>query len=124
MVAIEDQVEEKTENKFPIFRNPDFKHSALRMSKKRVWKNLKQVLALEKSYIWPLEAVNYSHIEAPPSFTPAKRYSDVSGLPAKYTDPLTKLRYSTTSEYYHVRNLSMDIVNGLLEIRKASSIVG
>ncbi|KAB7508211.1 INO80 complex subunit C [Armadillidium nasatum] len=124
MVAAEEQNEEKlTESKIPVFHNPNFKHSAIRFSKKRVWKNLKQILALEKSYIWPTDAVHYSNIEAPPSFTPAKKYSDVSGLPANYTDPLTKLRYANSSEFQYVRGLSMDIVNGLLEIRKANSIV-
>lgn len=43
---------------------------------------------------------------------------------ANYTDPLTKLRFSDASEFYRVRDLPMDIVNGLLELRKANSIVG
>ncbi|RXG67503.1 INO80 complex subunit C [Armadillidium vulgare] len=117
MVAAEEQNEEKlTESKIPVFHNPNFKHSAIRFSKKRVWKNLKQILALEKSYIWPTDAVHYSNIEAPPSFTPAKKYSDVSGLPALYRSS-NKLRYAILSDF-NMSGLSMDIVNGLLEIEK------
>ena len=33
------------------------------------------------------KVVTYGSIDAPPSFKPAKKYSDVSGLPAVYTDP-------------------------------------
>ncbi|XP_076061157.1 INO80 complex subunit C isoform X2 [Oratosquilla oratoria] len=99
-------------------------HSRGRNSKKRAWKNLKQIYAMERNGLWPQDAVLYSSIDAPPAFTPGKKYSDISGLPAKYTDPLTKLRYADTTEFHRVRDLPLDIVSGLLELRKASSIVG
>ena len=64
-----------------------------------------------------------SGIDAPPSFTPAKKYSDITGLPAKYTDPHTKIRYATTEEFARIRVLPTDIVSGYLTLRKAISIV-
>ncbi|KAH0550290.1 INO80 complex subunit C [Cotesia glomerata] len=111
----------------PIFKNPEFqqKFRPITVSgKKRTWRSLKQVLAQEKSLPWPPEFVHYSSINAPPSFRPAKKYSDISGLQAKYTDPQTKLYYATAEEFATVRSLPMDITAGYLALRGASSIVG
>nr|XP_048695270.1 INO80 complex subunit C isoform X4 [Caretta caretta] len=49
--------------------------------KNRTWKNLKQILASERALPWQLNDPSYFNIEAPPSFKPAKKYSDISGLP-------------------------------------------
>ncbi|KAF2359818.1 Vps72/YL1 C-terminal [Trinorchestia longiramus] len=111
-------------NALPPFRNPNFEHRSILSSKKKVWRGLKQIVALERSASWPQDAVLYGSLDAPPSFKPAKRYSDVSGLPAIYTDPMTKLRYANADEFARIRKLPMDLVSGLLELRKASSIVG
>ncbi|XP_043506249.1 INO80 complex subunit C isoform X4 [Frieseomelitta varia] len=92
--------------------------------KKRTWRSLKQMLAQERTLPWPAEVVHYSSINAPPSFRPAKKYSDISGLPARYTDPQTKLYYATAEEFATVRSLPMDITAGYLALRGASSIVG
>ncbi|MEJ1283460.1 INO80 complex subunit C [Cricetulus griseus] len=83
-------------------------------------------------------------IDAPPSFKPAKKYSDVSGLllahmlflclacslhtmfkcsQANYTDPQSKLRFSTIEEFSYIRRLPSDVVTGYLALRKATSIV-
>ncbi|KOB74732.1 hypothetical protein OBRU01_08953, partial [Operophtera brumata] len=51
---------------------------------------------------------NYS-INAPPSFKPTKKYSDISGLPAPYMDRHSKLFYSNCEEFATVRSLPMDI---------------
>ena len=56
-------------------------------TKPKPWRQLKQIVASEQSLPWPEDAVRFSSIDAPPSFRPAKRYSDVSGLEAPYTDP-------------------------------------
>jgi INO80 complex subunit C len=61
-----------------------------------------------------------SDIDAPPSLKPAKKYSDMLGLEAKYTDPQTKLRYATVEEYQIIKSLSNDIVTGYLALRKAT----
>lgn len=42
---------------------------------------------------------------APPSLLPAKKYCDITGLHAAYTDPRTKLRYKGLEVWNVVRNL-------------------
>lgn len=65
-----------------------------------------------------------SSVNAPPSFRPAKKYSDVSGLIAPYTDPHSKLHYHNAEEFVIVRSLPSDLIAGCLALRGASSIVG
>uniref|UniRef100_H2ZWA5 INO80 complex subunit C n=1 Tax=Latimeria chalumnae TaxID=7897 RepID=H2ZWA5_LATCH len=66
------------------FKDPNFVHSGIGGAavgkKNRTWKNLKQILAAERTLPWQLNDPNYCNIDAPPSFKPAKKYSDVSGL--------------------------------------------
>ncbi|MBN3300832.1 IN80C protein, partial [Amia calva] len=106
---------------------PSVQHSgiggAAAGKKNRTWKNLKQILAAERVLPWQLSEASYCNIDAPPSFKPAKKYSDISGLPANYTDPQTKLRFSSTDEFSYIRMLPTDAVTGYLALRKASCIV-
>ncbi|XP_070277089.1 INO80 complex subunit C isoform X2 [Myotis yumanensis] len=117
---------EKTSKPLP-FKDPNFVHSghggAVAGKKNRTWKNLKQILASERALPWQLNDPNYFSIDAPPSFKPAKKYSDVSGLLANYTDPQSKLRFSTIEEFSYIRRLPSDVVTGYLALRKATSIV-
>ncbi|KAF6302902.1 INO80 complex subunit C [Rhinolophus ferrumequinum] len=117
---------EKTAKPLP-FKDLNFVHSghggAVAGKKNRTWKNLKQILASERALPWQLNDPNYFSIDAPPSFKPAKKYSDVSGLLANYTDPQSKLRFSTIEEFSYIRRLPSDVVTGYLALRKATSIV-
>ncbi|KAK6166248.1 hypothetical protein SNE40_022993 [Patella caerulea] len=110
----------------PIFKDPNFIHSskgAAGGKKTRVWKNLKQIISNDRSLPWKATDVTYGSIDAPPSFKPGKKYSDLSGLEAIYVDPQTKLRYSTAEEFSRVRILPGDIVMGYLALRKANTPV-
>lgn len=111
----------------PPFKDPTFMHSgiggAAAGKKNRTWKNLKQILALERTLPWKLNDPNYYNIDAPPSLKPAKKYSDISGLPANYTDPQTKLRFTSSEEFSYIRLLPSDVVTGYLALRKATCIV-
>lgn len=113
--------------KLPSFKDPNFMHSgiggAAAGKKNRTWKNLKQILALERALPWKPDDPNYFNIDAPPSLLPAKKYSDISGLPANYTDPQTKLRYTSSEEFSYIRLLPTDVVTGYLALRKATCIV-
>ncbi|XP_026464998.1 INO80 complex subunit C-like [Ctenocephalides felis] len=62
------------------FKSTTFEHTSKVGNKKKVWKSLKQILASEKALKWPEDTVLYSSINALPSFKPAKKYSDISGL--------------------------------------------
>lgn len=109
------------------FKDPTFTHSgiggAAAGKKNRTWKNLKQILALERTLPWTVNDPNYFSIDAPPSLKPAKKYSDISGLPANYTDPQTKLRFTSSEEFSYIRLLPTDVVTGYLALRKATCIV-
>ena len=52
-------------------------------------------------------AVTYTNIESAPSLHPAhsKQYCDITGLPSRYTDPKTKLRYYDKEIFGVVRTL-------------------
>ncbi|KAM8827208.1 INO80 complex subunit C [Synchiropus picturatus] len=116
-----------SEAKQPPFKDSTFTHSgiggAAAGKKNRTWKNLKQILALERTLPWKLSDPSYHSIDAPPSLKPAKKYSDISGLPASYTDPQTKLRFTSTEEFSYIRLLPTDVVAGYLAVRKATCIV-
>ncbi|XP_072268019.1 INO80 complex subunit C [Pyxicephalus adspersus] len=109
------------------FKQANFLHSgiggAAAGKKNRTWKNLKQILALERALPWQLNDPSYFNIDAPPSCKPSKKYSDISGLPANYTDPQSKLRFTTIEEFNYIRMLPTDVVTGYLTLRKATSIV-
>ncbi|XP_004077908.1 INO80 complex subunit C [Oryzias latipes] len=111
----------------PPFKDHTFQHSgiggAAAGKKNRTWKNLKQLLVLERALPWKLDDPNYYNIDAPPSLKPAKKYSDISGLPANYTDPQTKLRFTSPDEFSYIRLLPSDVVTGYLTLRKATCIV-
>lgn len=84
-------------------------------SKPRVWKSLKQVVTAER-----LQPGAYAALEAAPSLRPWRKYSDLTGLVAPYTDPKTKLRYANRHEYARLRLLTADQVNGYLVLRRAA----
>ncbi|KAL4617072.1 INO80 complex subunit C [Arapaima gigas] len=120
-------VESGTAPKPQPFKDPNFVHSgiggAAAGKKNRAWKNLKQILAVERTLPWQLNDPTYYNIDAPPSLKPAKKYSDISGLPASYTDPQTKLRFASSEEFAYIRLLPTDVVAGYLALRKASCVV-
>ncbi|XP_054165991.1 INO80 complex subunit C-like [Oppia nitens] len=87
--------------------------------KAKVWKNLKQILAIDKTST--INGNSYASLDCHPSQKVIKRYSDLSGLPAKYKDPTTQLLYHNLYEFAIIKTFSNDIINGYLELRKANS---
>ena len=65
---------------------------------------------------------SWSSIEAGPSLMPKKKYSDLSGFEAPYTDPKTKLRYTSVEEYKKVRAMTDDRVQATLAVRGANVV--
>lgn len=89
--------------------------------KKQYWKRLKQLLTTEQ---WPDDGKpTYTEIEAPPSIYPAKHYCDLTGLPAKYVDPRTKLRYSSADQYAIIQSLPEETVQAYLAVRNAAVVI-
>uniref|UniRef100_A0A8C6F2J1 INO80 complex subunit C n=1 Tax=Monodon monoceros TaxID=40151 RepID=A0A8C6F2J1_MONMO len=52
-----------------------------------------------------------------------KKVSTSGFAQASYTDPQSKLRFSTIEEFSYIRRLPSDVVTGYLALRKATSIV-
>lgn len=69
------------------------------------------------------ETPTYLSIEAPPSLLPQKRYCDITGLEAPYTDPATGLRFHDKSVYELVKGLSASTAKDYLAARGVNSIV-
>ncbi|TNY18338.1 hypothetical protein DMC30DRAFT_61534 [Rhodotorula diobovata] len=63
------------------------------------------------------EVVSYSSVEAPPSLLPQKRYCDVTGLEAKYTDPKSTLRYHNPEVYEVLRTFQPAVIQAYLAVR-------
>uniref|UniRef100_L7LS69 Putative ino80 complex subunit c n=1 Tax=Rhipicephalus pulchellus TaxID=72859 RepID=L7LS69_RHIPC len=79
--------EPSTSSKQPSAQQQSQSSSTSTKSKPRVWKSLKQVVTAER-----LQPGAYAALEAAPSLRPWRKYSDLTGLVAPYTDPKTKLR--------------------------------
>jgi INO80 complex subunit C len=54
---------------------------------------------------------------------PAKKYCDITGQPARYTDPKTKLRYADATVFEVVRRLPPDTVQRYLGLRRAAVVL-
>lgn len=118
-----EEITHKEEKKY-VFKDPNFDSTKTINGKKKMWRSLKQITTQERNLPWPDNAINYSCISAPPSFKPAKKYSDISGLIAKYKDPQTSLYYATHEEFSTVRNLPSDIITGYLTLRGSYNPIG
>lgn len=65
----------------------------------------------------------YTNIESAPSMAHHKHYCDVTGLPAPYTDPKTRLRYHNGEIFGLIRNLGQGVAEQYLEARGAHTIL-
>ncbi|CAI5494961.1 unnamed protein product [Closterium sp. Naga37s-1] len=88
----------------------------------RHWKHLKQILQPHNLHDLPPDEANYVTIEAPPSMYPAKKYCDITGLEAPYTDPHSKLRYANPAAFAIARSLPHPHAQAFLALRGAQTI--
>lgn len=65
----------------------------------------------------------YTNIESAPTLAPTKHYCDITGLPAPYTDPKTRLRYANREVFQVVRGLGQGVAEMYLEARGAHTIL-
>lgn len=65
----------------------------------------------------------YTNIEAAPSFAHPKHYCDLTGLPAPYTDPKTRLRYHNKEVFGVIRTLGQGVAEQYLEARGAHTVL-
>ncbi|KAI4103425.1 MAG: hypothetical protein LQ345_007331 [Seirophora villosa] len=67
----------------------------------------------------------YTNIESAPSLHPAHQhhYCDITGLPAPYTDPKSRLRYHNKEVFEVVRALPQSVAEKYLEARGAHVVL-
>ena len=68
-------------------------------------------------------AVTYTNIESAPSLQTKKHYCDITGLPSKYTDPKTKLRYHNQEVFGVIRTFPQGVPDQYLAARGANVIL-
>ena len=70
-------------------------------------------------------AATYTNIESAPSFHPSsqKKYCDITGLPAPYTDPKTRLRYHNKELYGTIRTMPQNVSEAYLAARGAHTVL-
>lgn len=68
-------------------------------------------------------AVTYTNIESAPSLQTKKQYCDVTGLPARYTDPKTKLRYYNSEIFGVIRTFPPGVPDQYLAARGANVVL-
>lgn len=65
----------------------------------------------------------YTNIESAPTLAHPKHYCDITGLPAPYTDPKTRLRYHNKEVFAVVRSLGQGVGEQYLEARGAHTVL-
>ena len=65
----------------------------------------------------------YTNIESAPSLAPLKHYCDVTGLPAPYMDPKTRMRYHNREVFAVIRSLPQGVGEQFLEARGAHTVL-
>ncbi|KXH66250.1 hypothetical protein CSAL01_02715 [Colletotrichum salicis] len=68
-------------------------------------------------------SVTYTNVESAPSLAHTKRYCDVTGLPAPYIDPKTRLRYHDKEVFGLIRTLPQGAAEQYLEARGAHTVL-
>lgn len=87
--------------------------------------NLKQLLTADANNNpdRDVNAPTFTNIEVTPSMMPAKKYCDITGLEAHYTDPKTKLRYHDAEVYTVVKGMSVDAAQAFLSLRNSQIVL-
>jgi INO80 complex subunit C len=96
---------------------PNLAQASRSLSKMVLEKNMK---ANESS---STPSATYTNIEATPTLGHPKHYCDITGLPAPYTDPKTRLRYHNKEIFAVIRNLGPGVAEQYLEARGAHTIL-
>ncbi|KAH0496806.1 hypothetical protein TgHK011_004151 [Trichoderma gracile] len=68
-------------------------------------------------------SATYTNIESAPSLAHAKHYCDITGLPAPYMDPKTRLRYHNKEVFGLIRTLPQSAAEQFLAARGAHTVL-
>jgi INO80 complex subunit C len=106
-------------------KHPNIAQAAQKLSTLVLEKNLQQRRNQLQHPSSAGPAVTYSNIEAAPSLHPAhaRHYCDITGLPSRYTDPKTRLRYHDREVFGVVRTLPPGVAETYLAARGAHVVL-
>jgi INO80 complex subunit C len=106
----------------PADRQPNIAQAAKNLSTLVLEKNSKMAIGVTQVNG---PAATYTNIESAPSFHPSsqRRYCDITGLPAPYTDPKTRLRYHNKEVFGSIRTMPSNVTEGFLEARGAHTVL-
>lgn len=90
-------------------------------AKSKSWKSSRSLLTCEHYDMVSPNTATYVNIDAPPSTLPPKKYCDITGLPSKYTDPVTKMRFESKDAFRVARRLHEHKVEEFLSLRRAQT---
>ncbi|KAI0843171.1 hypothetical protein F5Y06DRAFT_292155 [Hypoxylon sp. FL0890] len=76
-----------------------------------------------KTTVSAAPSATYTNIESAPSLAHTKRYCDVTGLPAPYLDPKSRLRYHSKEVFGFIRTLPQGAAEQYLEARGAHTVL-
>jgi INO80 complex subunit C len=70
-------------------------------------------------------AATYTNIESVSTFHPRsqRKYCDITGLPASYEDPKTRLRYHNKEVFGVIRTMPQNVAEGYLAARGAHTVL-
>ncbi|KAG6007540.1 hypothetical protein E4U21_005841 [Claviceps maximensis] len=97
---------------------PNLAQASRSLSKLVLEKTLKQPSGVASA---PL--ATYTNIESAPSLAHSKHYCDVTGLPAPYLDPKTRMRYHNREVFALIRSLPQTSAEVFLEARGAHTVL-
>ncbi|KAF2086744.1 hypothetical protein K490DRAFT_74332 [Saccharata proteae CBS 121410] len=98
-------------------QNPNIAQAAQNLSQMVLEKNSRAAQASSGP------AVTYSNIEAPPSLQVKRKYCDITGLPAAYTDPKSRLRYHNAEIFGLIRSMGQGATENYLAARGAHTVL-
>ena len=107
----------------PVLANGTFTHPNISQAAQNL-----STMVLERNLQASLSSgpvATYTNIESAPSLHPEhqKHYCDITGLPAPYTDPKSRLRYHNKEVFDVVRHLPQGAAEKYLEARGAHVVL-
>lgn len=102
---------------------PNLAQASQSLSKLVLEKNLKSQATTGGGQVAMAPTVTYTNVESAPSLAHSKHYCDVTGLPAPYLDPKTRLRYHNKEIFGLIRSLPQTTSEQFLEARGAHTVL-
>ncbi|KAI9669383.1 MAG: hypothetical protein M1831_000419 [Alyxoria varia] len=104
---------------------PNLAQASQNLSTLVLEKNAQEKLAQNGPVAPIVPSVSYTSIESAPSLHPSsqRHYCDITGLPAPYTDPKSRLRYHNGEVFAVVRNLGQHLTESYLAARGAHTVL-